>query len=165
MRIVGALAPAIARGYAAANTDAGRTFFGNPMQMVASAENWALKSPGNVDWQLLNNFGSISLDDMTHIGKQVVASFYGNEPKYSYWHGCSTGGRQGLMQAQRYPTNYDGILAAAPAINWQTFVPAEIWGQVLMKRENSFPPACEFQAITKAAIEACDDLDGVKVSG
>ncbi len=159
---LGNLAPAVARGYAAVNTDAGHTFHGDPFKAVGSAESWAQKSPGNVDWPLLQNFASISLDDMTHIGKQVVEAFYGKEPKYSYWHGCSTGGRQGLMQAQRYPSNYDGILAAAPAINWQTFVPSELWGQVLMKVEDYYPPGCEVQAIQKAAIEACDELDGVK---
>ena len=112
---VGALSPALALGYAGANTDAGHTFFGDPMTAALSAENWALTSPGNVNWVLLQDFASIALDDMTNLAKAVVEKFYGKAPKYSYWNGCSTGGRQGLMQAQRYPKNYDGILAAAPA--------------------------------------------------
>ena len=67
-----------------------------------------------------------------------------------------------MMQAQRYPKNYDGILSAAPAINWASFVVAEMWGHVLMKKEKYYPPACEMEALRHAAIEACDELDGVK---
>lgn len=77
---------------------------------ATQAESWALPSPGNVNWVLLQNFASIALDDMANLAKAVIGKFYGNPPKYSYWNGCSTGGRQGLVQAQRYPKNYDGIL-------------------------------------------------------
>jgi hypothetical protein len=157
------MAPGVARGYAVASTDAGHTILGDPIAVVARAGNWALASPGNVDWTLLQDFASVALDDMTHLGSAVAATFYGKKPKYSYWNGCSTGGRQGLMQAQRYPRNYHGILAAAPAINWASFVPSELWGQLLMAQEKYWPPPCELLAITKAAIEACDELDGVKV--
>jgi hypothetical protein len=107
-----ALAPAVAQGYAAVATDGGHAMnIGNP-------ETWALVSPGNVNQYLLLDFASVSLNDMTVIGKAITESYYGIPPKYSYWNGCSTGGRQGLMMAQRYPEQYDGILAAAPAINW-----------------------------------------------
>lgn len=66
------------------------------------------------------------------------------------------------MQAQRYPTNYDGILAAAPAINWGSFIVAEYWGQLLMNHLGVYPPQCEFDALTAAAIEHCDALEGLK---
>lgn len=151
----------MALGYAAANTDAGHSFW-DLFTAVTQAKSWALTSPGNVDWTLLQNFASISLDDATNLAKKVTESFYGNAPKYSYWNGCSTGGRQGLIHAQRYPKNYDGILAAAPATNWVDFVIAELWGQVVMKKEKYFPPTCELEAIRQAAIEACDEIDGVK---
>ena len=74
-------------------------------------------SPGNVNQYLLLDFASVALNDMTVLGKTVTKSYYGIPPKYSYWNGCSTGGRQGLMMAQQYPEQYDGILAACPAIN------------------------------------------------
>ena len=160
----GALAPAVSSGYAGANTDTGHTFFGDIYEIGMSAKSWALTSPGNVNWVLLQDFAATGLDDMTHLAKAIVDSFYGKAPKYSYWHGCSTGGRQGLIHAQRYPNNYDGILAAAPAINWASFLVAEFWGQYLMRAEKYFPPTCEFEAIRAAAIEACDEIDGVKVS-
>lgn len=158
----GALAPAVARGYAAVQTDTGHSFFIDPIESGTSAASWALSSLGNVNWQLLQNFASISLDDMTGLGKAVVQTFYGRPAKYAYWNGCSTGGRQGLMQAQRYPGNYDGILAVAPAINWVSFVMAEQWAQVVMGREGYWPPGCEVAAITREAIAACDELDGVR---
>ena len=68
-----------------------------------------------------------------------------------------------MIQAQRYPTNYNGVLSAAPAINWGTFLVTELWGHVVMKNEKYYPPGCELDAIQKAAIDACDELDGVKV--
>ena len=66
------------------------------------------------------------------------------------------------MQAQRFPKNYDGIIAAAPAINWDSFLPTGVWGPVVMKEEKYYPPICEMQAIHRAAIEACDEIDGIK---
>lgn len=65
------------------------------------------------------------------------------------------------MLAQRYPDAYDGIAAAAPAINWAQFIPAAAWAQVMMSITGQFPPKCEMDALTDAAIAACDPLDGV----
>ena len=62
---------------------------------------------------------------MTVTGKALTEALYGVAPRYSYFNGCSTGGRQGLMEAQRYPEDYNGIVAAAPAINWTRFLPQE----------------------------------------
>jgi Tannase and feruloyl esterase len=118
----------VSQGYSVVATDGGHT--PNPYD----PSSWALSSPGNVNWALLQDFASIALDDATTIGKAVTMSFYGAPPKYSYWNGCSTGGRQGLMLAQRYPTQYDGILAAAPAINWASFVPGGSWAQLTMNQ-------------------------------
>jgi hypothetical protein len=100
--------------------------------------------------------------EMTVTSKALVSAFYDRAPRLSYWNGCSTGGRQGLMEAQRYPTDYDGILSAAPAINWARFIPAEIWPELVMLRDGDFLPQCKFQAFQSAAIAACDKLgDGV----
>ncbi|KAK4540905.1 hypothetical protein LTR36_008847 [Oleoguttula mirabilis] len=158
----GALASGVALGYAAANTDAGHSLYGNFDDLLGNAHKWAMLSPGNINWVLLQDFASRALDDLPKIAKQVIKGFYGEEPKHSYWSGCSTGGRQGLMSAQRFPTNYNGILAVAPAINWASFVPAEYWPQIMMRKFNYYPPPHELEAIRKAAIESCDVLDGVK---
>lgn len=103
----------VSKGYAAATTDGGHS---SP-SIFSSAEPWAQVSHGNVNMYLLQNYASVALYDLTIIGKAIITSFYSQAPKYSYWNGCSGGGRQGLMMAQRYPTTFNGILAAAPAIN------------------------------------------------
>ncbi|KAH8816966.1 feruloyl esterase B precursor [Xylogone sp. PMI_703] len=149
------LALAAVRGYSAGGTDGGH------INDTLNAEPWADVSPGNVNLYLLQDFASVALNDMTIIGKQLSQSFYGTAPSFSYWNGCSTGGRQGLMIAQRYPTAYDGILAGAPAINWAKFIIAEYWPQFTMNQLNYFPSPCELAAIQAAAISACDSLDGV----
>lgn len=93
--------------------------------------------------------------------KQLIEQFYGRPAEYSYWSGCSQGGRQGLMLAQKYPDAYDGIAAAAPAINWAQFIPAASWAQVVMSITGQYPRKCEVDALTDAAVSACDPLDGV----
>lgn len=151
------LAPALGQGYSTAETDGGHAedgVFGRP-------EYWALDEDGQVDEQLLLDFAHVALNDMTVLGKAVTEAYYGEAPHHSYWHGCSTGGRQGLAMAQRYPDAYDGILALSPAIYWARGIVAEYWGQLIMNHFNYYPPPCEFEAITAAVIKACDGLDGV----
>jgi len=76
--------------------------------------------------------------------------------------GCSTGGRQGVMEAQRYPADYDGIVAGAPAINWTKLHVEQLWGGLSMLEAKNPLPVCKAQAATQAAITACDGIDGVK---
>ena len=153
------LSMAISQGYSAAATDGGHSA---APEKGASCSDWALVSPGNVNLYALQNFASVALNDMTVIGKAVTESFYGAAPKYSYWNGCSTGGRQGIMMAQKYPEAYDGIIAAAPAINMVRLVAALYWPQFVMNKLGIYPSQCELEAIAQAAVEACDELDGVK---
>ncbi|MER6943126.1 tannase/feruloyl esterase family alpha/beta hydrolase [Nonomuraea sp. NPDC000554] len=146
------LAGAIKSGYAAATTDAGVSTYIDT--------SWALNSDGKVNTALLKNFADRSQHEMAVVGKQVVNEVYGRPVSYSYWNGCSTGGRQGYMEAQRHPSDFDGILATAPAINWDEFEVATLWPQVVMNEENTFPSPCEFKAFNEAAVKACDPLDG-----
>ncbi|MEV6182798.1 DUF6351 family protein [Streptomyces sp. NPDC052015] len=148
------LGTAVKNGYAAVSTDAG---VGDALDT-----GWALNSEGQVNTALLKNFASRSQHEAAVVGKEVVDAVYGKRPTYSYFTGCSTGGRQGYMEAQRYPDDYDGILADAPAVHWDEFEVATLWPQVVMSNEKTYPSPCEFTAFTNAAVKACDSLDGVK---
>ncbi|MEU1005797.1 tannase/feruloyl esterase family alpha/beta hydrolase [Streptomyces tibetensis] len=110
---------------------------------------------------LINDFLSRALHETTVKGKAVARAFYGKSPTYSYWNGCSNGGREGLQEAQVQPRDYDGILAGAPAIQADRFLPAAMWPQVVMHELGDFVPSCKFDAVNKAVTAACDSRDGV----
>jgi pimeloyl-ACP methyl ester carboxylesterase len=152
----GAMAGALRTGYATASTDTGHSAFMQP------GGSFGLNPNGTLNTQLIEDFASRSLIQLTLKAKALIAAFYGGPPAYSYWNGCSTGGRQGLMLAQRLPDGYDGILSAAPAINWDRFIPAELWPQIVMNEELGGPIAqCKLAVASTAALKACDDLDRV----
>ncbi|CAI0655414.1 unnamed protein product, partial [Colletotrichum noveboracense] len=81
---------------------------------------------------------------------------------YAYWAGCSTGGRQGIIEAQRYPEDYDGILSGAPAVNQPSLIVSTYWPQFVMNRMGVYPHVCEMVLMTQFAVEACDEIDGVR---
>lgn len=147
--------PALDRGFAVTSTDGGHVGTNDP-------STWALTPDGKIDYYRLKDFAYIALHDANVMGKALAEAFYGQPPNYSYYSSCSSGGRQGLTMAQRYPHDYDGILALSPAINWATFIIAEYWPQLVMNQLGVYPRPCELDAISAAAIEACDELDGVK---
>ncbi|MFI7386631.1 tannase/feruloyl esterase family alpha/beta hydrolase [Streptomyces sp. NPDC049813] len=148
------LGNAVKAGYAATTTDAG---VGDVLDT-----SWVLDGKGQVDRTALKNFASRSQHEASVVGKAVVGGVYGKRAAYSYFTGCSTGGRQGYMEAQAYPDDYDGILADAPAINWDEYEVATLWPQVVLNNEKTYPTDCELDAFTDAAIKACDKLDGVR---
>jgi hypothetical protein len=145
---------ALQAGYATAGTDTGHAGSGGNGA-------FALNDDGTLNRQLIDDFAFVGIHEMTVTAKAVIAAYYGRRPAYSYFNGCSTGGRQGYMEAQRYPNDYDGIAAGAPAINWDRFMVAQMWGQLQMRLANDFIPQCKFAAANQAAVAACDGLDGV----
>lgn len=144
-------------GYSVGSTDAGHADTASSQDALS----WALASPGNINQYLLLDFARLSVHDMTAIGKSLSESFYGRPVERSYWTGCSTGGRQGLSLAQYYPDDYDGILANAPAIQWNDFLLAQQWPFTVENNEGYAPPPCEFEFAAAAVIKACDGLDGL----
>jgi feruloyl esterase len=145
----GGMANAVRRGYASASTDTGHN--------GGSAE-FALGHP-----EKLIDFAYRSEHEMTVKAKAVIAAFYGSGPKLSYWNGCSSGGKQGLKEAQNYPDDYDGIIAGAPANNWVALLSADMMHSVtLLKDPASRIPEASLTLLHNAAVEACDGLDGVK---
>ncbi|PYI11023.1 tannase and feruloyl esterase [Aspergillus sclerotiicarbonarius CBS 121057] len=151
-----AQAAAVNQGYVAASTDGGLTLNGTINPQTGA---WALRPDGSLNTALLKNYAHRSIHDMTVIGKALTQSFYGTPPKFSYWNGCSTGGRQGYFAAALYPEHFDGILAGAPAINLPHLYSYLFWAPVLMINSVT-PPQCVFHAFQKATIDACDPLDG-----
>ncbi|MEV8378905.1 tannase/feruloyl esterase family alpha/beta hydrolase [Kribbella sp. NPDC056861] len=147
-------ANAVKAGYAVASTDAGVGPSG------FTADPWALKD-GEVNQALLKNFASRSVHELSIVGKAVTNQYYGRAAAYSYWTGCSTGGRQGYLEAQQHPDDFDGILAQSPAVNWDRWTVGAIWPAVVMNQEKTYPTACVFAEFTKAAVQACDAKDGV----
>ena len=100
---------------------------------------------------------------MTLKAKALIQAFYGKSQKLSYWNGCSTGGKQGLTEAQRYPQDYDGIIAGAPA---NFMIHLHVWSlwvaQATHKDAQSMIPPEKYPAIHKAVLDACDAKDGVR---
>jgi len=146
---------AVAQGFAAAATDGGHD---------GGSGSFALNANGRLNWQEIRDFAYLGIHEMTVVGKALTRAFYGKAPRFSYFVGSSTGGRQGLMEAQRYPADYDGIYSGCPAINWASMVPSTLWPQVVMHDAKYFVSKEKLEAVTAAAIAACDREDGVSDS-
>ena len=143
----------VALGYAAGATDTGHE---------GGSGSFALDANGRLNWQSIRDNAHVGIHEMTVAGKALTQALYGAAPRYSYFNGCSTGGRQGLMEAQRYPQDYNGVVAGAPAINFPKLMMQSIWGTLQMNLAGDPVPACKLAAATAAAINACDAIDGVK---
>jgi hypothetical protein len=141
----------LTRGYATAATDDGHQ--GNPLDA-----SFAVGHP-----EKLVDFGHRAPHEMTVAAKTTISAFYGKAPSRSLFASCSTGGRQGLMEAYRYPQDYDGIASMAPANPMVPLMVGSLWtGYVTMKDAASKIPPPKFMAVHKAAVAACDANDGVK---
>ncbi len=111
----------------------------------------------------IHDWGYRAVNVMTETAKLVVRSYYGRFPAYSYFSGCSTGGQQGLMEAQRYPADYDGIVAGAPGNNRVRLNIGFLWSWLALREGTADPlPPAKLPVIYRAAVEYCDALDGLK---
>src|SRR5438128_3585748 len=145
----GGMAGALRNGYATASTDTGHDDAG---------AKFALGHP-----EKLIDYAYRAVHETTIASKAILAAFYGEPPKFSYFKGCTTGGRQALVEAQRYPEDFDGILAGAAA-NPKTHLDAwRVWmGQAMFKDKDSYIPPSKYSIIHEAVLGKCDALDGVK---
>jgi pimeloyl-ACP methyl ester carboxylesterase len=152
--------PALARGYAIISTDSGHQGAGFDASFMR-------------DQEAAMNFAHGSVGKVTAAAKATIAHYYGKPPSRSYFVGCSTGGREGMLAAQRYPGEYDGIVAGAPAMNtgrsnlglgWANY----LFTQIAPKGDDGKPvPSRTFspadrKLITNAILDACDPQDGLK---
>ncbi len=140
----------VSQGYAMAGTDTGHSG-------EATQASWALGHP-----EKATDFGYRGIHEMTRIAKAAVKAYYSKEPKHSYFWGCSNGGRQALMEAQRFPEDYDGILAGAPA-NYFTHLLTKALAdaQATTLDPASYIPSRKLPTIARAVNAACDAQDGV----
>jgi len=143
------LVAALERGYAAASTDTGHT---------GGSGQFALGHP-----EKLVDFGWRAVHETTVTAKAIANAFYGSQPRLSYWVGCSSGGKQGLKEAQKFPQDYDAILAGAPANYWTHLVSQSLWvAQATLSDPASLIPRAKYARLHNAAIAGCDANDGVR---
>jgi len=150
---VGGVTSSTNLGYVGTSTDTGHT---------GGSGSFALNPDGTLNYGLIEDFASDGIHEQHVWGLHLAKAYYGTDPTRSYWMGCSTGGRQGHYQAQNFPKDFDGILAGANAFNWDRFITAELWPEVVMNQEVGAPiAAAKLNAVTAAAVTACDFLDGI----
>jgi feruloyl esterase len=144
-----AMADALREGYATASTDTGH---------VGATALFAIGHP-----EKLTDFAYRAVHEMTVHAKLFINAYYGRPPRLSYWNGCSTGGRQGLMSAQRFPEDFDAIVAGAPA-NFHTHLHA--WdlsvAVPVMRNPAAVVPPIKLEMVTNAVVAACDAKDGLR---
>jgi feruloyl esterase len=144
----GAMADALRRGYATSSTDTGH---------VGGSASFAMGHP-----EKAIDFAYRSEHEMVLKSKAVISAFYGSTPKYSYWNGCSAGGRQALKEAQMFPADFDGIIAGSPGADWSgRSAQAVRINQLLEKEDARLTPAHQ-KLLHDAVVNACDAQDGVK---
>jgi len=140
----------LTRGYATAGTDDGHE--------GAAGAAFAIGHP-----EKLIDFGYRAVHETGVQSRAIIRAFYGRDPSLSYFVGCSDGGREALMEAQRYPADFNGIIAGAPANNWSHLFTGFVWNEqaALATPASSIPPA-KLPAIQNAVLAACDAVDGLK---
>jgi len=148
----GAMGTALGRGYATASNDTGHNRTNGPDGAFALGHS-----------EKVIDFGYRAMHEMTVQSKALIQSFYKQGPRLSYYQGCSTGGRQGLSEAQRYPEDFDGIIAGAPVYNQTRLHAAQMSLFVdMLKRPESILSNAKKTSVANAVVATCDQQDGVK---
>jgi hypothetical protein len=139
---------ALANGFATAWTDTGHRALNQPGATFAQSR------------VALTNHAYLAVHLTVEFAKQLAVASYGRAPNFSYWDGCSTGGRQGVMEAYRFPTDFNGILAAAPTLDWTSIMIEGLWQQ--SATQGSGLTVEKLQTVFKAVMSHCDAIDGLK---
>ncbi len=139
----------IQKGYAASSTDTGHT--------ADTDGHWAA---GHMERVI--DFAHRAVHVTTQADKAILAAFYGSSPAHAYFSGCSQGGQEAMTEAQRYPRDYDGIIAGDPANYWvRHYIGAHLWITLAMQGD-AYIPANKIPALAEAINNQCDGLDGLK---
>jgi Tannase and feruloyl esterase len=144
----------LAHGYATAGDDLGHEI----TSPVVVDGRWAIGHPEKV-----KDFAFRADHVTAEFAKALIAAYYGRAPQFSYFKGCSNGGHEALMEAERYPADYDGIIAGAPANSWTHLMTGFLWNEsALFGKPESQIPQSKLALIQNAVLAKCDTLDGVK---
>ena len=124
--------------------------------------NFLMDPDGSINAVGWSEFSERGIHEMTVKAKALAQAYYGSAAQYTYWHGGSTGGRQGLKQAQAYPEDFDGIIATSPAINWSRFTTSMLFGQLAAQRDLAGVgmSSAQVNAVSAAALDSCDVVNG-----
>lgn len=150
----GSMAGALRQGFAVGSSDMGTGGF-----VATHRSTWTMLESDD----RLRDFGFRATHLMTVEAKAILREFYAEPPRFSYWNGCSTGGKQGLAEAQRYPEDYNGIVEGDPASYFTHLMFSLQWYGVSAKRDPAGAiPQDKFALLHRAVLRACDSLDGVE---
>jgi feruloyl esterase len=153
---IAAMDTGLRSGFATAMTNAGHDDSKEP------GASFAERSPRNPNWaRKVDDFGFLAPHETAALAKKVIQFYYGEQPRHSYWTGCSTGGRQGLMEAQRYPDDFDGIVVGAPVLNHTGTLMRHIWNAQAVQEGPGRIDAKKLPMLAKAVYGKCDSLDGL----
>src|SRR5438034_6208640 len=148
----GPLADQIRRGYAAASTNTG-----HEAAPAANMARFAFEHP-----EQLTDFAYRAHHETAVAAKALAQAFYGKAAERAYWIGCSSGGYEGLMEAQRFPTDYDAIVAGAPANNWTRLMAGDLDATIAVLNDPaSLLDAPALGVLYRGVLAACDHADGV----
>ncbi len=146
---IGSLRAGLERGYASASTDTGH-------QAATTDASWALNNPAKrIDYAHRGTHVT------TVAAKELSQAYYGRAPRRAYFNGCSNGGRQALMEAQRYPDDFDGIIAGDPALGTLGQIRRTLTFQQTLSSGDRFLPATKLKVLSKAVVASCDGRDGL----
>jgi feruloyl esterase len=143
---IGNLNAGLTRGYASASTDTGHQ---------SSDTSWLTNRAKEID------YGHRGTHVTAVAAKELTSSFFGKPPAHSYFNGCSNGGRQALMEVQRYPTDFDGIIAGDPATGTPMQVGRALVFQHMLLQPQNFLPIAKVELLSKATLAECDAKDGL----
>ena len=144
----------LSMGYATASTDTGHDTSADPMMGMFDAS-FAYNNPeAEIDYCYR------AVHETAVTAKEIIEAYYGEQPSYSYFVGCSTGGRQGLMEALRYPEDFDGIVAGAPVVDFTGVQMWGIWNAQALLGDGNIPPE-SLPILAEAVYTKCDGVDGL----
>jgi hypothetical protein len=154
---LGPMNAGLQKGYTTATTDTGHDAAKEPLGTFAERR----PDNPNADRKKLD-YAYLAVHNTALLAKQIIRAYYGSAPQYSYWVGCSTGGRQGLMEAQRFPEDFDGYVIGAPVLKQSYEGMRGIWNARAVSDGPGAVSYDKLPLLAEAVYKKCDEVDGAK---